>query len=120
MEQPVWYWVPCAGPQDWCTTPSDAFPQWRGSFFVSTLKWAGPGAHRVARDRTAAKEERFQDKQVKRRIRNVRQGPDGALYLLVDSSDGEILRIGPRKAQANRAAPSSHFPLPAVLFPEVP
>ena len=70
----------------------DAFPQWRGSFFVGALKWQGLARIEVGADGTVT-EERFQDKQVKRRIRNVRQGPDGALYLLVDSSDGEILRI---------------------------
>ena len=60
----------------------DAFPQWRGSFFVGALKWQGLSRIEVSPDGTV-KEERFQDPPVKRRIRTVRQGPDGALYLLV-------------------------------------
>ena len=92
MEQPVWYWVPSIAPSGLVYYTGDAFPQWRGSFFVGALKWQGLSRIEVSPDGTV-KEERFQDPPVKRRIRNVRQGPDGALYLLVDSSDGEILRI---------------------------
>ena len=98
MEQPVWYWVPSIAPSGLVYYTGDAFPQWRGSFFVGALKWQGLARIEVGADGTV-KEERFQDKQVKRRIRNVRQGPDGALYLLVDSSDGEILASAPRPAR---------------------
>jgi glucose/arabinose dehydrogenase len=95
MEQPNYYWVPSIAPSGLLYYTGDAFPQWKGSFFTGALKWQGlarlqpgPGG--------SFTEERFQDASIKHRIRDVRQGPDGAIYLLVDSSDGEILRISPK------------------------
>ena len=97
MEQPNFYWVPSIAPSGLLYYNGDAFPDWRGSFFVGAMKWQGlsrlvpvPGAPGTF------KEERFQDKAIKQRIRDVTQGPDGAIYLLVDSGDAEILRISPR------------------------
>lgn len=97
MEQPNFYWVPSIAPSGLLYYNGDAFPDWRGSFFVGAMKWQGlsrlvpvPGAPGTF------KEERFQDKAIKQRIRDVTQGPDGAIYLLVDSGNAEILRISPR------------------------
>ena len=76
MEQPVWYWVPSIAPSGLVYYTGDAFPQWRGSFFVGALKWQGLARIEVGPDGTA-KEERFQDKQVKRRIRMSARVPTG-------------------------------------------
>ncbi len=92
MEQPDYYWVPSIAPSGLSYYTGDAFPRWQGSFFTGALAWQG--LVRVALGPTGASEERFRDR--KRRIRNVTQGPDGTLYLLVDSGKGEILRISPR------------------------
>jgi glucose/arabinose dehydrogenase len=93
MEQPAWYWVPSIAPSGLLYYTGDAFPQWRGSFFTGALAWQG--LSRIVIGPDGAREERFQDG-IKHRIRDVRQGPDGAIYLLVDSSDGEVLRLSPR------------------------
>ncbi len=93
MEQPAWYWVPSIAPSGLLYYTGDAFPQWRGSFFTGALAWQGLARIVIGPDST--REERFQDG-IKHRIRNVIQGPDGAIYLLVDSSDGEILRLSPK------------------------
>lgn len=94
MEQPDYYWVPSIAPSGLVYYTGDAFPQWRGSFLTGALKWQG--LVRVEVGPTGVREERFRD--VKRRIRDVRQGPDGTLYLLIDAGDGEILRISPKPA----------------------
>jgi glucose/arabinose dehydrogenase len=93
MEQPVWYWVPSIAPSGLLYYTGDAFPEWRGSFFTGALAWQGLSRIVIGPDST--REERFQDG-IKHRIRDVIQGPDGAIYLLVDSSDGQVLRLSPR------------------------
>ena len=95
MEQPNFYWVPSIAPSGLLYYNGDAFPGWKGSFFIGALKWQGLSRLRPGPDGSFT-EERFQDKTLKRRIRDVRQGPDGAIYLLVDSGDGEILRLSPK------------------------
>jgi len=95
MEQPNYYWVPSIAPSGLLYYTGDAFPQWKGSFFTGALKWQGLSRLQPGPDGTFT-EERFQDAAIKYRIRDVRQGPDGAVYLLVDSGDGKILRISPR------------------------
>ena len=95
MEQPNYYWVPSIAPSGLLYYTGDAFPQWKGSFFMGALKWQGLSRLQPGPDGSFT-EERFQDKAIKHRIRDVRQGPDGAIYLLVDASDGEILRISPK------------------------
>jgi aldose sugar dehydrogenase len=93
MEQPDRYWVPPIAPSGLLYYTGDAFPQWKGSFFVGALAWQGLSRIVIGPDST--REERFQDG-IKHRIRDVIQGPDGAIYLLVDSSDGEVLRLSPK------------------------
>jgi glucose/arabinose dehydrogenase len=92
MEQPDYYWAPSIAPSGLLYYTGDAFPRWRGSFLIGALAWQGMA--RVTIGPNGATEERFQDK--KRRIRDVRQGPDGAVYLVVDAGNGEILRLSPK------------------------
>lgn len=72
---------------------ADAMPGWRGDVFVGGL--AIPKLVRLERDgdRITGSEDLLEDLSL--RIRQVVQGRDGALYLLTDESDGEILRVGP-------------------------
>ena len=71
----------------------DQFPKWKGNLFVGAL--AGQLVVRVTLDgdKVVAQERMFQGKLG--RIRDVRQGPDGNLYLLTDESKGELIRIEP-------------------------
>jgi len=71
----------------------DAFPEWRGSIIIGSLR---PGLLvRLALEHgQVAREERYLD-DLGERIRDVRQGPDGLLYLLTDSRGGRLLRVLP-------------------------
>ncbi len=93
MQQPVWHWVPSIAPSGMSFYTGDLFPAWRGNLFVGAL--AGQILVRLEIDREkVAREERLQ---LRERIRDVRQGPDGALWLATDSSDGRIVRLAPAK-----------------------
>ncbi|MCW5694031.1 MAG: PQQ-dependent sugar dehydrogenase [Pseudolabrys sp.] len=95
IEDPVWHWTPSIAPSGLAFYTGDLFPQWKGSLFSGALR--GQLLSRLdIKDGKPAKEERLlQD--LGERIRDVRQGPDGALYLLTDSEAGRILRVSPGK-----------------------
>ena len=79
----------------WRSTPRDLFPAWKGSLFVGAL--AGQMLVRLTLDgETVTGEERLLQG-LRERIRDVRVGPDGALYLVTDNSAGRILRVAPAK-----------------------
>jgi len=93
MEQPVYYWDPVIAPSGATFYSGRAFPDWRGDLLVGSLR---PGALvrlRIANGRVT-REERYLD-ELGERIRDVREGPDGAIYLLTDSSRGRLLRVEP-------------------------
>jgi glucose/arabinose dehydrogenase len=93
MEQPIKYWVPSIAPSGMAFYTGDLFPTWRGSLFVGAL--AGQALVRLALDgETVGAEERLL-RELGERIRDVRQGPDGALWLVTDNAAGRILRVAP-------------------------
>jgi glucose/arabinose dehydrogenase len=95
MEQPVKYWVPSIAPSGMAFYTGDLFPKWRGSLFVGAL--AGQMLVRLdVNGEKVGNEERLLQN-LRERIRDVRQGPDGALYLATDNSNGRILRVSPGK-----------------------
>jgi glucose/arabinose dehydrogenase len=95
MEQPVWYWVPSIAPSGMAFMTGDLFPAWRGNLFVGAL--AGQALVRLELDgEKIVKEERMLQG-LRERIRDVRAGPDGALWLATDNSAGRILRVAPAK-----------------------
>jgi glucose/arabinose dehydrogenase len=92
MEQPLYYWDPVIAPSGMEFYTGALFPAWRGDVFIGGL-----GAQSVVRlvldgERVVA-EERLP---LEARIRDVKQGHDGALYALTDEDEGRILRIAPR------------------------
>jgi len=97
MEQPVYYWDPVIAPSGMTFYTGDAFPDWKGSIFIGSLR---PGllVRLTMADGRVAREERYLA-ELRERIRDVRQGPDGLLYLLTDSPDGRILRVVPPAAR---------------------
>jgi aldose sugar dehydrogenase len=95
MEQPVWHWTPSIAPSGMAFYSGDLFPAWKGSLFNGALKFQMIARLALKGD-TVVKEERFLH-ELNERIRDVRQGPDGALYLLTDNSAGRILRVAPAK-----------------------
>jgi glucose/arabinose dehydrogenase len=95
MEQPIWYWVPSIAPSGMTFAQTSTIPAWRNSLFVGAL--AGEALVRLELDgEKIVKEERLLH-DLRERIRDVRQGPDGALWLATDNSAGRILRVVPAK-----------------------
>ncbi len=93
MEQPVKYWVPSIAPSGMAFYNSALFPSWRGSLFVGALVAGVLVRLSLDRDKVTGEERLLQG--IRERIRDVRTGPDGAIYLATDSSDGRILRVKP-------------------------
>lgn len=98
MEQPVHYWVPSIGTSGLVFYTGDAYPAWKGSAFVGGL--AIPTLARLELDGTKVTHEERLLTDLGERIRDVRQGPDGLLYMLTDSEEGGIIRLKPEKAKA--------------------
>lgn len=93
MEQPVHYWVPSIGSCGLAFYTSDRIPGWKGSVFVGGL--AQKLLTRLELDGELVRHEERLFVELKERIRDVRQGPDGYLYLLTDSPQGQLLRVEP-------------------------
>ena len=94
MEQPTYFWDPVIAPSGLQYYSGNAFPAWRGNLFVGGL--AGQRLVRLVLDgnRVVGEEHFLTDR--KSRIRDVRQGPDGLLYLVTDAAPGELLKLVPK------------------------
>jgi len=93
MEQPLHYWVPSIAPSGMAFYQGDRFPRWKGNLFVGALR--DQMLVRLQLDGTkVVKEERLL-RNVLGRVRDVRAGPDGLIYLLTDDSDGVLARLEP-------------------------
>jgi aldose sugar dehydrogenase len=95
FEQPVYYWDPVIAPSGMQFYTGDAFPGWRGSLFVGGLVSQRLVRLVIEGDRVVGEEHLLAERG--KRVRDVRQGPDGALYVVTDESDGELLKITPRR-----------------------
>ena len=95
MEQPVYYWDPVIAPSgaQWYT--GDAFPAWKGNLFVGALKEMRLVRLVIQNDRVVGEEHLLNDRG--KRIRDVRQGPDGFLYIVTDDANGELWRVAPKR-----------------------
>jgi len=93
MAQPLYYWVPSIAPSGMAFYTGERFPRWKGELFVGALK-DQTLVRLTLKGEKVVHEERLL-KGVLGRIRDVRAGPDGYLYLLTDYSDGELVRLEP-------------------------
>ena len=93
MEQPVKYWDPSFAPSGMAFYTGDVFPDWKGDLFIGAL--AGRALVRVDMDGEKPGDDEHLLTDLGARIRDVRQGPDGALYVLTDSPKGSLLRLTP-------------------------
>ena len=100
MEQPLHYWVPSIAPSGMAFLTSERYGKaWQGNLFVGSLKFSyldrielsAPFGGKVVREHKLLSD-------VDERIRDVRQGPDGLLYVLTDSSNGKLIRLLPEQA----------------------
>lgn len=94
MEQPVHYWDPSIAPSGMLFYSGDAFPAWKGNLFIGALAGSLLARLTLNGDKVVAEERLLRG--LGHRYRDVRQGPDGLIYLLTDSNQGEILRLRPR------------------------
>lgn len=98
MEQPLYYWDPVIAPSGMVFYTGDLFPAWKGSLFIGGLATTNLVRLTIKDERVVDEERLLTELQPKReRIRDVRQGPDGALYLLTDNASGRILKIVPKQ-----------------------
>jgi glucose/arabinose dehydrogenase len=95
FEPPVYYWDPVIAPSGMQFYTGDAFPEWRGNLFVGSLKEQRLVRLRLENDRVTGEEHLLVGRG--QRVRDVRQGPDGFLYIVTDKSDGELWKISPRR-----------------------
>jgi aldose sugar dehydrogenase len=94
MEQPRYYWDPVISPSGMVVYSGTLFPEWRGNFLVGGLSSKALVRLVVENDRVVGEERLLRD--LDARIREVVQGPDDAIYLLTDASNGKLLKVTPR------------------------
>ena len=94
-EQPIYYWDPVIAPSGMQFYTGDAFPAWRDSVFIGGMKATSLVRLKLDGTRVAGEEHLLTDRG--QRIRDVRQGPDGALYVVTDAANGELWKIVPRR-----------------------
>ncbi|MGE3404766.1 MAG: PQQ-dependent sugar dehydrogenase [Vicinamibacterales bacterium] len=92
MEQPFIFWTPTVAPSGMTFYTGDRFPNWKGSLLVGELK--GSRVERIVfNDKGGVTRREYLFADLKRRIRDVHQGPDGWVYLILDGKPGSVLRV---------------------------
>lgn len=95
MEQPLHYWTPSIAPSGMAFLHSDRYGKdWQGNLFVGSLKFKYLARLQMQGDKVV-KEEKLLEK-LGQRIRDVREGPDGLLYVLTDENKGQLIRLRPQ------------------------
>jgi aldose sugar dehydrogenase len=94
MEQPIYFWDPVIAPSGMLIYSGDLFSEWKGDVLVGGLV-AQALVHLKLQDDRVVSEERFE---LGGRVRDVTQGPDGAIYVLLEGGNGQLLRLTPELA----------------------
>ena len=100
MKEPVAFWVPSIAPSGLAFYTGDKFPQWKGNLFVGALMTGriprtGHLERLVFNERGEEMRREWLLTELRQRIRDVRQGPDGFLYVLTEENDAALLRLEP-------------------------
>jgi aldose sugar dehydrogenase len=94
LEQPLHYWVPSIAPSGMAFLTSNQYgAAWKGNLFVGSLKFRYLARLEMQGDKVVKEHKLLES--LGERIRDVRQGPDGLLYVLTDSGDGQLIRLVP-------------------------
>lgn len=93
MEQPLYYWVPSIAPSGMMFYQGERFPQWQGNLFIGSLKFRLLVRLELDGEKVVSEERLLRDELG--RIRDVRMGPDGFIYLLTDAASGGLYRLEP-------------------------
>lgn len=91
--EPLTYWVPSIAPSGLAIYDGAAFPQWQGDLFIGALVDEEVRHLTLESGRVASEKPVFPE--IAARIRDIRVGPDGFLYILTDSDSGKVLRVVP-------------------------
>jgi glucose/arabinose dehydrogenase len=91
VTDPIWHWTPSIAPSGIAFYTGDLIPGWKGSLLNGALKFELLSRLELKGNKILKEERLLQS--MRERIRDVRQGPDGAVYLLTDNASGRILRI---------------------------
>jgi glucose/arabinose dehydrogenase len=97
LEQPIYYWDPSIAPSGMAFYTGDLFPAWKGNLFVGALAKRHLARLVLDGEKVVAEERLLED--LGERVRDVRQGPDGALYVLTDEGQGRLARLVPGRAR---------------------
>ena len=101
MEPPEIFWVPSITASGIAFYNGDRIPQWKGNLFVGSMTMGRLGGtghlHRIVFNENGEQRREMLLTDLHQRIRDVRQGPDGLLYLLTDENDGALLKIEPAR-----------------------
>ena len=101
LEQPVYHWTPSIAVSAVLLYTGDLFPEWKGNLIAGALKYMQLQRLVLEDGRVVAHEVVAED--IGERVRDVRQGPDGAVYLLTDEANGRLVRIEPAdQAESSR------------------
>lgn len=95
LEQPRYFWTPSVALSGMMFYTGNKLPGWKGNIFSGGLSGLQLVRLEIKDDRVVAEEKLLRDRC--KRIRDVRQGPDGFIYVITDEANGEILRIGPTR-----------------------
>jgi glucose/arabinose dehydrogenase len=91
MRQPLTYWAPSIAPSGMAFYTGDEFPEWKGNLFVGSLKFRYLNRMVMDGEKVVEQEELLRDRN--ERIRDVKQAPDGSIYVLTDDVNGKVLRL---------------------------
>ena len=98
MEQPLYYWDPVIAPSGMVFYTGDLFPAWKGDLFIGGMVSTNLVRLTLKGERVVDEERLLKDLQpMPERIRDVEQGPEGAIYLLTDSPQGRLVKLVPKK-----------------------
>ena len=97
MQSPDYYWVPSIAPSGLTIYEGDLFPDWHGDLFVGALVNRDVRRLNIRNGKIVSETALFTELQS--RVRDVRTGPDGALYLLVEGPPGKLIRVVPAASE---------------------
>lgn len=95
FEQPVYYWDPVLAPSGMQFYTGDAASGWKGDLFIGALREQRLVRLELEDNRVTGEEHLLTDRS--QRVRDVKQGPDGALYLVTDRENGQLWKVVPRR-----------------------
>ena len=121
MEQPLYYWTPSIAPSGMALYTGDRFPKWKNNIFIGGMSGEQLVRLEMKGEKVVAEEKLLMDRCERMKI--VKQGPDGAIYLLTDQSSpkqNEIIRLVPAKGVPPLRVPTPPAPAPATVASAAP